>query len=138
MPQDVSSLGVPHFGVVKFRSSLDVARTIDGLEEAFASRGLTVFARIDFSGDAQRAGLAMRPEQMLIFGTPKAGTPLMKMEPTIGLDLPLKALVWEDEHGDAWIACNTPEYIVGRHELGPEMASQLAPAMAILQQFARA
>ncbi|WP_130619445.1 DUF302 domain-containing protein [Dyella amyloliquefaciens] len=137
MPNDISSLGVPHYGVIRFRSNLDVAKTIEGLEQAFASHGLTVFARIDFSGDAQRAGLAMRPEQMLIFGNPKSGTPLMKMEPAIGLDLPLKALVWEDEHGDAWIACNSPEYIVGRHELGPETASQLAPAMGILQQFAR-
>jgi len=137
MPQDVSSLGAPHFGVIRFRSSFDFAKTFDGLEEAITSRGLTIFARIDFSGDAEREGLSMRPEKMLIFGNPKSGTPLMKMEPTIGLDLPLKALVWEDEQGDAWIACNTPEYIVGRHELGPETASQLAPAMAILQQFAR-
>jgi uncharacterized protein (DUF302 family) len=137
MSQDVSSLAVPRFGVIRFRSSLDVARTIEGLEQAFAEHGLTVFARIDFSGDAQRAGLAIRPEQLLIFGNPKAGTPLMKQEPAVGLDLPLKALVWEDERGDAWIACNTPEYIVGRHELGPETASHLAPAMAILQQFAK-
>lgn len=135
MSQDVYGLGVPHFGVIRFRSALDVAKTIEGLEQAFASHGLTVFARIDFSGDAERAGLSLRPEKMLIFGNPKAGTLLMKMEPSIGLDLPLKALVWEDEHGDVWIACNTPEYIVGRHELGPETANHLAPAMAILRQF---
>lgn len=137
MSNDVSSLAVPHYGVIRFRSTLDVTKTIEGLEQVFASHGITVFARIDFSGDAQRAGLTMRPEQMLIFGNPKSGTPLMKLEPTIGLDLPLKALVWEDEHGDAWIACNAPEYIVGRHELGPETATYLAPAMAILQQFAK-
>lgn len=136
MPQDVSSLGIPHFGVIRFRSSLDFASTLEGLEEAIASHGLTLFARIDFSGDAERAGLNMRPENLLIFGHPKGGTPLMKMEPAIGLDLPLKLLVWEDEHGEAWIACNTPEYIVGRHELGTETANHLAPAMAILQQFA--
>lgn len=137
MPSDISSLGVPHYGVIRFRSTHEVTKTIEGLEEAFVSHGITVFARIDFSGDAQRAGLAMRPEQMLIFGNPKSGTPLMKMEPAIGLDLPLKVLVWEDDKGDAWIAWNTPEYIVGRHELGPETASYIAPAMAILQQFAK-
>lgn len=137
MPSDISSLGVPHYGVIRFRSTHEVTKTIEGLEEAFASHGITVFARIDFSGDAQRAGLAMRPEQMLIFGNPKSGTPLMKMEPAIGLDLPLKVLVWEDDKGDAWIAWNTPDYIVGRHELGPETASYIAPAMAILQQFAK-
>jgi uncharacterized protein (DUF302 family) len=135
MPKDASSLGAAHFGVVRFRSSFDFAKTIEGLEEAITSRGLTIFARIDFSGDAERAGLSMRPEKMLIFGNPKSGTLLMKMEPAIGLDLPLKVLVWEDEHGSAWIACNTPEYIVGRHELSPETASQLAPAMTILQAF---
>ena len=138
MSQVVSSNGVPRFGVIRFRSAFDVAKTIEGLEQAFASHGITVFARIDFSGDAQRAGLTMRPEQMLLFGNPKAGTSLMKMEPAVGLDLPLKALVWEDAHGDAWIACNTPEYIVGRHELAPETASHLAPVMSILQQFAKA
>ena len=138
MSRVVPNLSAPRFGVIRFRSILDVAKTIEGLEQAFASHGITVFARIDFSGDAQRAGLAMRPEQMLVFGNPKAGTPLMKLEPAVGLDLPLKALVWEDEQGEAWIACNTPEYIVGRHELPPEMTSHLAPAMAILQQFAKA
>ncbi|RDI97649.1 DUF302 domain-containing protein [Dyella solisilvae] len=136
MPHDVTELGRPHYGVIRFRSKLDVAKTLEGIEQALVSHGVTVFARIDFSGDAARAGLSMRPEQMLIFGNPKAGTPLMQAEPAVGLDLPLKVLVWEDEQGDAWIACNSPDYIVGRHELPPEMATPLMPPMAILQQFA--
>src|ERR1700722_5572661 len=90
-------------GIVKIRSHYSVAVTTDRLETMLKERGIMVFARIDFSGDAERAGLAMRPEQLLLFGNPKAGTPLMLAEPAAGLDLPLKALVWEDVDGHAWI-----------------------------------
>lgn len=137
MSRDVDDSGVPHFGVLRFRSAFDVDKTIDGLEQAFAEHGITVFARIDFSADAQRAGLSMRPERLLVVGNPQAGMALMQAEPAVGLDLPLKVLVWEDEQGDAWIACNTPEYIVGRHELPHGMADRLTPPMAILERFAR-
>ena len=91
-----------------------------------------VFAHIDFSGDAARAGLAMRPEQMLIFGNPKAGTPLMVEAPVAGLDLPLKALVWEDTEGKSWIAYNDPQYIVRRHGLPPALAANLAAVAPIV------
>lgn len=137
MSRDVDDSVVAHFGVVRFRSAFDVAETIERLERAFGEHDITVFARIDFSADAQRVGLALRPERMLIFGNPKAGTPLMQAEPTIGLDLPLKVLVWEDAHGEAWIASNAPEYIVGRHELPHEIANRLSPPMAILESLAK-
>jgi len=86
-------------GVVDVLSKRSVPHTVDRLESLALARGLTVFARIDFSGDAQRAGLSMPPMQMLIFGNPKAGTPLLVAAPRVGLDLPLKALAWEDANG---------------------------------------
>src|ERR1700688_3361194 len=95
-------------GIVRIPSHHGVAPTTDRIESLLKERGIVVFARIDFSGDATRAGLAMRPEQLLIFGNPKAGTPLMVAEPTVGLDLPLKALIWEDINGKTWIAHNDP------------------------------
>src|ERR1700719_2670804 len=102
-------------GIARIRSRHPVTETIARLESILKERGILVFARIDFSGDAARAGLTMRTEQMLIFGNPKAGTPLMVAAPTAGLDLPLKALVWEDTDGSAWIAYNDPEYVIKRH-----------------------
>ena len=83
-------------GIVRLQSHRSVADTVDRLEALLKERGVIVFARIDFSGDAAKAGLTMRPEQLLIFGNPKAGTALMQAAPIAGLDLPLKALVWED------------------------------------------
>ncbi|WP_109124040.1 DUF302 domain-containing protein [Dyella sp. C11] len=123
-------------GIVQFRSAFDASTTIDKLRNAFESHGITVFAHIDFSGDAQRSGLTMRAEQMLIFGNPKAGTPLMQVEPLVGLDLPLKALVWDDEHGATWIACNTPEYILSRHRLPEALSANLSGPLAIIKSLA--
>jgi len=123
-------------GVLQFRSAFDAATTIAKIRQALESHGITVFAHIDFSGDAERAGLTMLPEQMLIFGNPKAGTPLMQQRPVSGLDLPLKVLVWDDAQGATWMACNAPEYIVARHGLGESMAANLAGPLAILKQMA--
>src|ERR1700680_1687915 len=95
-------------GIVRIRSQHSVAVTMQRLESLLKERGIIVFARIDFRGDASRAGLTMRPEQLLIFGNPKAGTPLMLAAPTAGLALPIKALIWEDAEGRAWIAYNDP------------------------------
>jgi len=123
-------------GVLQFRSAFDAATTIEKIRQALESHGVTVFAHIDFSGDAARAGLTMPPEQMLIFGNPKAGTPLMQQQPVSGLDLPLKVLVWDDAQGATWIACNTPEYIIARHGLPKAMAANLAGPLGILRQMA--
>jgi uncharacterized protein (DUF302 family) len=123
-------------GIVQFRSAFDVTTTIDRLRQALESHGVMVFAHIDFSGDAARAGLAMQAEQMLIFGHPKAGTPLMQQAPLAGLDLPLKALVWDDGQGGTWIACNAPEYIVARHGLPESMSANLSGPLALLKQAA--
>jgi uncharacterized protein (DUF302 family) len=123
-------------GIVRVRSEHDVPQTIGKIEQLLNAHGVVIFARIDFSGDAARAGLDMRPEQMLIFGNPKAGTPLMQTEPAVGLDLPLKALVWEDEQGATWIGYNTPDYIVQRHGLPAAMSGNLAGAIGLLEQAA--
>ena len=96
-----------------------------------------IFARIDFSGDAARAGLTMPPEQMLIFGNPKAGTPLMQSVPAAGLDLPLKALAWEDAEGHTQIAYNDPQYIIRRHGLDAALAANLAAVVPLIERAAR-
>jgi uncharacterized protein (DUF302 family) len=123
-------------GIIEFRSPFDVSTTIDKIRAALDSHGITVFAQIDFSGDAARAGLSMPAEQMLIFGNPKGGTPLMQQEPRAGLDLPLKALVWDDGQGASWIACNAPEYIIARHGLPEALAANLAGPINLLKQIA--
>lgn len=122
--------------IIRFRLAHSVPEAVEKLEQILHAHDITIFARIDFSGDAGRAGLNMRPEQMLIFGNPKAGTPLMQAVPVSGLDLPLKALLWEDEQGVTWVACNSPDYVIRRHGLPPAMTANLAAAVTILRQFA--
>jgi uncharacterized protein (DUF302 family) len=119
-------------GIVRIPSNHTVAKTMDRLQTLLRERGVLVFALIDFSGDAARAGLGMRPEQMLIFGNPKAGTPLMVEAPVAGLDLPLKALAWEDAEGKTWLAYNDPAYIVRRHGLAATLGANLATALPII------
>lgn len=123
-------------GIVQWHSPFDVTTTVERIRAALDAHGITVFAQIDFSGDAARAGLHMPDEQMLIFGNPRAGTPLMQKEPRAGLDLPLKALVWDDGQGATWIACNAPEYIVARHGLPEVLAANLAGPLALLKKIA--
>lgn len=124
-------------GIVRIASHHTVAETMDRIESALKQRGIIVFARIDFSADAARAGLTMRPEQLLIFGNPKAGTPLMQAAPIAGLDLPLKALVWEDADNRVWIAYNDPQYVLRRHALAPTLSANLAAAVPILELAAQ-
>ena len=123
-------------GTVDVRSRHSVRETIDRLEALVKTRGLTVFARIDFSGDAERAGLAMRPMQMLLFGNPKAGTPLLLASPRSGLDLPLRALAWEDADGAVWVSSNSPDYLASRHGLTAEVIARIAGAGALIDSAA--
>jgi uncharacterized protein (DUF302 family) len=120
-------------GVVRLPSRHSVAATIDRLEASLKQRGVLVFARIDFSGDAARAGLRMQPQEMLIFGNPKAGTPLMLQVPAAGLDLPLKVLAWEDAAGKVWAAYNEPGYILQRYGLEAGLAANLAAVVPIIE-----
>jgi uncharacterized protein (DUF302 family) len=124
-------------GIVRIASSHSVAETMARLEGLLKERGVLIFARIDFCGDAGRAGLPMRPEQLLIFGNPKAGTPLMQTEPLAGLDLPLKALIFEDASGRAWIAYNDPQYIVRRHALPAALAANLGAVAPLIERAAQ-
>jgi uncharacterized protein (DUF302 family) len=128
----------PDNGVIDVRSHRSVPQTIDRLQSLASSGGLTVFARIDFSGDAQRAGLSMRPMQMLLFGNPKAGTPLLVAAPRVGLDLPLKALAWEDNDGGVWLSCNAPEYLETRHALPHALLANIAGVRGLIQKAAEA
>lgn len=120
-------------GLVRLRSSHGVIETLDRLERLLKERGISVFARIDFSGDAARAGLSMRDQQMLIFGSPRAGTPLMQAVPEVGIDLPLKALAWQDAGGSTWLTYNTPRYVLERHELALSFEPNLAAAIPLLE-----
>src|SRR5258706_13491277 len=108
-------------GIVRIASRYGVPETVDRLERLLKERGLVVFARIDFSGDAARAGLKMRAEQALIFGNPKAGTPLMQAVPTSGLDLPLRALGLGDAGRKNWVAYKAPENNIQSHRLPPRL-----------------
>jgi uncharacterized protein (DUF302 family) len=124
-------------GWIRLRAQRTAAATADWLEALLTERGIRVFARIDFSADAARAGLAMPAEQLLIFGNPRAGTPLMLAAPTVGLDLPLKALVFEDDAGECWIAYNDPLYIVRRHGLAATFGQNLAAVVPLLERAAQ-
>jgi len=104
-------------GIVNIPSRGSVAETAQRLANMIESRGMTVFARIDQRAAAITAGLDMKPMVLLVFGNPKAGTPLMQKYPSLALDLPLKALVWEDEARRVWISYNSPDYLMQRHGL---------------------
>jgi uncharacterized protein (DUF302 family) len=125
-------------GLVRLPSRHSAVATLDRLEAILKQRSIMVFARIDFSGDAGRAGLSMRPQQMLIFGNPKAGTPLMLQVPAVGLDLPLKALAWEDADARVWVAYNDPQYIVRRYGIESALAANLAAVVPIIEAAAAA
>ena len=121
-------------GLINIPSKYTVRETLDRLESIVKKQGLTVFARIDFSGDAEKAGLHMKPSQLLIFGNPKAGTPLMVASPTIAIDLPLKALAWEDSNGKVWLSYNQPEYLKKRHGLPDELVKNISGIKVLVEK----
>jgi len=124
-------------GVVNVATSHSVAEAVDRVESLVKSRQLTVFARIDFSGDAAKAGLSMPPTQMLIFGNPKAGTPLMLATPSVALDLPLKVVAWQDSGGQVWLSYNAPEYLRARHGFPETLLTNIAGIKALVDEAAR-
>ena len=111
--------------------------TVDRLESTISSRSLTIFARIDFSGDAKRAGLDMKPTQLVIFGNPKAGTPLMVAAPTLAIDFPLKVLVSEDESEKVWVSFNSPQYLEERHGIPDELMKNISGLVSIVESTAQ-
>jgi uncharacterized protein (DUF302 family) len=108
-----------------------VPEVLQRVQSLARARGLTVFAQIDFSGDAERSGLAMRPTGLLILGNPKGGTPLMVAAPTVAIDLPLKILAWQDGEGRNWLAYNEPEYLQARHRFPAELSKNIAALGAL-------
>ncbi|GAB4245480.1 MAG: DUF302 domain-containing protein [Deltaproteobacteria bacterium] len=104
-------------GFVSKPSRYPVPETVDRLVTVLQSKGMTVFSRIDHAAEAAKAGLKMRPTRLLIFGNPKGGTPLMVAAPTVAVDLPFKALVWEDAGGNVWLGYNSPSYLKERHRI---------------------
>ncbi|MFZ0931154.1 MAG: DUF302 domain-containing protein [Syntrophobacteraceae bacterium] len=107
----------PEIGVINLASPCTVEDTTQRVVRVIEQAGMTVFARIDQQGAAEAAGLTMRPMTLVLFGNPKGGTPLMQAYPTLAIDLPLKALVWEDAGGRVWVSTNSPEYLQRRHGL---------------------
>ena len=124
-------------GLMTLRSSHGPAKTMDRLVEAVTRSGMAVLARIDHAGAAQKVGLDLRPTEVLIFGNPKAGTPLMQEVQTMGIDLPLKALVWQDEAGATWLSYNDPSWLAARHGLGSGKDKVLGIMSAALETSAR-
>ena len=126
-------------GLATIRSSFGPQDTMNRLETAVKAKGMTVFARIDHAAGATAAGLPLRPTEILIFGNAKGGTPLMQAVQTIGIDLPLKALVWQDAAGDTWLSYNDPDWLAKRHGLSGETevaVGILTDALAALAQAA--
>ncbi len=121
-------------GMVHLSSPYPVAETVTRLEALLQAQGLSEFCRVDHSGEAEKAGLKMRPTQLIIFGSPKGGTPLMVAAPTVAIDLPLKALIWEDGGGKVWVSYNTPEYLQHRHNLPAELLKNIAGIGLLLEK----
>ena len=119
-------------GLTTARSSYGPKDTMNRLEAEVKARGMTVFARIDHAAGAAEVGLTLRPTELLIFGNAKGGTPLMQSIQTIGIDLPLKALVWQDASGNTWLSYNDPSWLAKRHGLGqaPKALSAVLGAVA--------
>jgi uncharacterized protein (DUF302 family) len=122
-------------GLVIVPCAHGVKDTVDRFEADVTSKGMTVFARVDHAAGAEKAGLALRPTELLIFGNAKAGTPLMQFQQTIGIDLPLKVLAWEDSGGKVWLSYNDPVWLSARHGIAKEsrdVAKTMAAVLAAL------
>ena len=124
----------PENGIIHLSSAYSVRETITRLEALVLARGMSIQARIDHSGDAAKVGLKMQPAELLIFGNPKAGTPLMIAAPTVALDLPLKALVWEDAGGKVRLSFNSPEYLRQRHNVPGDLIQNIGGARKIFEE----
>ena len=118
-------------GIVTKRSNHSVEQTIERLKTMLDSKGVKIFALIDHGGEAEKVGLKMPPTKLLIFGNPKAGTPIMQASPSSALDLPLKILVSEDAAGDVWISYNSPAYLEERHIIPHELMPNLGVIEAL-------
>ena len=115
-----------HTGIIDIQSHQSVDQTVSRLKAILQEKGIKLFALIDHSGEAEKAGMKMPPTKLLIFGNPKRGTPLMLAAPRTAIDLPLKILIWEDTQGKTWVSYNSPEYLQQRHGISAELIKNIA------------
>src|SRR4029077_19495248 len=120
-------------GIISRPSNHSVDQTVEKLKGILQAKGVTLFVLVDHSGEAEKAGMKMRPTKLLIFGSPKAGTPLMLAAPSVAIDLPLKILIWEDGQGAVWLSYNSPAYLMDRHGV----PQALLPNIAVVETLAR-
>jgi uncharacterized protein (DUF302 family) len=113
-------------GIIDLPSNHPFDETVERLRGILAAKGVTLFALVDHSGEAEKAGMKMPPTKLLIFGSPKAGTPIMMASPSAAIDLPLKILVWEDSQKNVWISYNSPHYLAVRHNIPEELLKNIA------------
>ena len=123
-------------GIISRPSKHSVAETLNRVETLLRERGIKIFARVDHGGEAAAAGLSLPPTELLIFGNPKGGTPLMLAAPTAAIDLPLKALAWQDSEGKVWLSYNDPVYLARRFGLSDEQVMTIVPLGALIEPAA--
>jgi uncharacterized protein (DUF302 family) len=121
-------------GMMDVSSRYSVPETLTRLQAILKEKGVTVFALIDHSGEAEKVGLKMQPTQLLIFGSPKGGTPLMVAAPRVAIDLPLKALAWQDDQGQVWLSYNSSEYLQERYGFPADLIKNIAVIGALVQK----
>ena len=131
------SLAYADNGLVNVKSSHTVKKTTDRLENALKQKGMTIFARINHSEGAKKVGMDLPETELIIFGNPKVGSPLMKCNRTVGIDLPQKALIWKDENGQVWLSYNAPQYLSKRHDLS-ECTEVINKVEKALSNFSKA
>ena len=123
-------------GLIHVPSQHSVDDTVQRLEALLSEKDIKLFAVVDHSGEAAKAGLQLRPTRLLIFGNPKGGTPLMQATPSVAIDLPLKALVWQDDDGKVWLSYNDPAYLQRRHGIPEQMLTNLSAVNGLLAKAA--
>jgi uncharacterized protein (DUF302 family) len=123
-------------GIIDTPSNHSVDQTVERLKGILEAKGVTLFALVDHSGEAARVGMKMPPTKLLVFGSPKAGTPVMLAAPSSAIDLPLKILIQEDDHGKVWVSYNSPEYLRERHDIPKELQQNIAAAETLATKAA--
>jgi uncharacterized protein (DUF302 family) len=129
--EELSVTSGRHEGIVDRPSRRSFADTVETLETMIQSKGITLFAVVDHTSEAAKVGLSLPPMKLLIFGSPKAGTPLMSVAPSAGLDLPLKILVRQDRDGGVWVSYNSPQYLQERHGFPSDLVANIAAVEAL-------
>src|SRR5579862_71714 len=133
--ENISMTPATDNGIIDIPSNHSVEQTVERLKSVLQEKGITLFALVDHSGEAEKAGLKMPPTKLLIFGSPKAGTPVMLAAPSIAIDLPLKALVWQDNQSRVWVSYNDPAYLKKRHGVPDDLVKNIAAVGTLVQKI---